>query len=751
MAREGGGDKMKRPGWMLIAALLLLIAALALKGEMTAAPPLTAPAAGGFDTARALARLGRVLGDQRPHPVDTAADDAVRDRLIAELRAMGLSPRLTVAWACNGALKSRGIGCARVRNVVASLGPVQGPHLLLASHYDSTPTGPGAGDDGIGVASMLEIASLLKERRLARPVDFLFDEGEEAGLLGARAFLEHDPLAARVDSLINLDARGVTGPAIMFETSRPNGGAIQVYRRAASRPVANSMSADVYRLMPNSTDVTVFAARPWTMLNYAISGNETRYHSPGDRLEALDPRSVEHMGGEALAATEALAARSASRVTGDYVYADLLGRALLIFPKAMGLALFAALLLVFVWFAWRRRAGLARATATIAAALAGSAFAVFALQWVIGLFRPGLYWRAHPEIIGFAIDVAALAASAAMLAWLGRPLARDRLRTAFWLVFLLLGLLVVAIAPGGVVFALLPPLPLLLGMLLDKRFPGAETAGAVAGWALLFLFWAPLLDLAEVELDFTLAAAFGVIACLLVLPVLIELKPLLARFPRRLVPAALGAGALATWIAVAVAPAYSADRKQNFRIEYGWDQQTRKGRWLVADDGAPLPTAFPGAAAFRKGVEVPWSAVKRRAAPAPSLPLTPPRLEKVAERLAPGGGRLITLRIAGGGADHVLLRGEPDSGLRAVRIDGSAARFGAGPKKDPFFIRCAGRSCDGATIDLLVGRPGPLTLTIIGIRFGLPAAAAPLAAARPATAQPQYNPDSSFAVDRITL
>src|SRR3954468_478655 len=301
---------MTRTGSRTIFAFLLLIAALALKGEMTKAPSLGPVAAGGFDTARAMARLGRVLGDQRPHPVDTANGDAVRARLVTELRAIGLSPRVTDAWACNGAPKSRGIGCARVSNVVASIGPAQGPHLLLASHYDSTPAGPGAADDGIGVASMLEIAALMKDRKLARPVDFLFDEGEEAGLLGAKAFLEHDPSAAKIDSLINMESRGVTGPAIMFETSRPNGAALVLYAKASSRPVANSMTTDFYRLIPNATDVTVFAARPWTILNYAIIGNETRYHSAGDVLASLDRRSVGHMGNEALAAALAMATQT---------------------------------------------------------------------------------------------------------------------------------------------------------------------------------------------------------------------------------------------------------------------------------------------------------------------------------------------------------------------------------------------------------------------------------------------------------
>jgi hypothetical protein len=479
MACGRKGDKMAKTGSRLVAVLLLLIAALALKGELTGAPPLAPAAPGGFDTKQALQRLGRVLGDQRPHPVDTEADDAARERLVAELRGIGLAPRVTEAWACNGAPKSRSIGCADVRNVVASLGPENGSHLLLAAHYDSTPTGPGAADDGIGVASMLEIASLLKTHPPRRPVDFLFDEGEEAGLLGATAFLEHDPLAPRVDSLINMEARGVTGPAIMFETSRPNGSALDAYRRAAAHPVANSMTTDFYQLIPNATDVSVLSVRPWTILNYAIIGNETRYHSAGDRLDALDPRSLRQMGSEALAATEQLASGAPKASRQEYVYADLLGRTLLVPPKIVALWLFGALILAFLWLGWRRRIGLGRGIGAVAAGLVTSALFVFAAQWVVGFIRPGIYWRAHPGIIAVAVDVAALAGCAAMLAWIGRPLARDRLRAAFWLVFLLLDLLIVLVAPGGVIFALLPPLPLLVGVSMERRFPGAETVGAV--------------------------------------------------------------------------------------------------------------------------------------------------------------------------------------------------------------------------------------------------------------------------------
>ena len=120
----------------------------ALKGALIV-PPSAAGARsspGEFDTNRALARLQRILGDQRPHPVDSAADDAVRERLIAELRAIGLQPQVHEAVDCSAFPKSRFVSCSRVRNVIATIpGRGAGPQLLLNAHYDSTPTGPGAG------------------------------------------------------------------------------------------------------------------------------------------------------------------------------------------------------------------------------------------------------------------------------------------------------------------------------------------------------------------------------------------------------------------------------------------------------------------------------------------------------------------------------------------------------------------------------------------------------------------------------
>jgi hypothetical protein len=533
----------------------------------------------------------------------------------------------------------------------------------------------------------------------------------------------------------------------MFETRRPNGPAIAHFARAVVSPRANSMTADVYRLIPNSTDVGVFAARGWKLLNFAIIGNETRYHSPGDTLAALDPRSVAHMGRQALAATVELANGTPVTGSGERMYADLLGLRLVSLPLMAGLGLLALLGAAAAWTAWRRRAGLGRDLAAVGATLAGSIALVFAGQSLVGLVRRGDYWRGHPEIGFAAVDATAMAAALLALAFIGRRSSRERLRAAFWLAFLALGGATAFVAPGASIFFLAPPLLFLAGVALERRFPGAERAGALAAAALLFLTVVPLLHLAEVLLDFPAAWIFALVSALIAAPWLIELRPLVAELPRSTSAAAAAILLLGAWAAVALAPAYTQDRKQRFNIQYGWDPGVQKGQWSLTTDGAPLP---PGFERFRPDVKVPWAVEPRPVADAPPDPIPAPGLEKIAERRI-GGARMVRLRLSTGGAENLVIRATPGARLRSVSIAGSAARFGKGAADDSYFLRCSGRSCDGAVLDLALGSAGAVELTLIGMRGGLPAAAAPLLAARPKTAGPQYSPDLSVAVTRTRL
>lgn len=729
-----------RQAGILLGIALALLAAMALKGALLFLPsPPAAESATGFDANRAMARLTRILGDQRPHPVDSAASDAVRERLIAEMRGVGLEPRVTDDFTCNGR-RAATIVCARVRNLVATIGPAEGNHLLLASHYDSTPVGPGASDDGIGVATMLEVAHLLRGQRLNRPVTFLFDEGEEAGLLGARAFVDHDPLAARVDIAVNLEARGVTGPAIMFETSRPNGAAIALYRAAVSRPVANSLSTDLYGLIPNSTDVAVFDARPWTILNFAVIGNETRYHSAGDDLAALDRRSVQHMGAQVEQVTRMVAQGQAPAANGTRVYADFAGQVLIVLPLLFGLVLLGLLFLFFAVEGWRRRA-IGRPLLAIFAALLLAGGLAFLGHFILGLIRAGDYWRAYPVVATTAVYASALAACAIALLLIAGTAERTKLRAAFWLFFTALGGSICFIAPGAAIYFLLPPLVMALGMVGKSWHRHAERIGAIAAAILLFLTLGPAVGLFEELMSTGPGWIFAPLGAMMMLPVLIELRPVFSRVSALFAVAGALDLAILGWIVAGFTPAYSADKQQLYTIEYVWDATANSARFAVNNDGAAVPYA-----ADWQRTELPYSARKRWVMPAPAVPVTPPGVT-VLRRAPYEGGVRLTLGVQANGAEQVTLIAPAGARLRAPGTATALQPFG--DDRGRAFIRCAGRSCDGAMLDVVLPHPQSVTFTVIGSRAGLPPQASTLQRARPANARPQYGPDSTISISQF--
>lgn len=739
---------MRQPKLYLIMIMVLILIAMGAKSWLIPTPSAKpAVATGQFNVYRAQARLTELLGNQQPHPADTDANDAVRDRLVAQLSGMGLQPRVQDSFACNENYKSRGVTCARVRNVVATIGPANGRHLLLASHYDSTPVGPGAGDDGAGVATMLEVAYLLKDKALNRPVTFLFDEGEELGLIGARAFVERDPIAGRVDSLLNFEARGVSGPVHMFETSQPNAAAIKTYGRAVEMKVANSLTTDIYRQMPNYTDVNTFDGRDWLTLNFAMIGNETRYHSAGDDLNALDTGTLQHMGDQALAMATSLSGGRPA-VGGQRIFMDVLGAELIQMPQWLGLLMLGALLIGFLWLSWRSRSRGRSVIAAAAALLLSAAFA-WGGAAIMGALRAGMYWRAEPVWTLTAIYASAIFASLIVLATLGRKLERRRLRTGYWLFFLLLGAIVAFVATGGIIFFLFPPLVYLVASIGDRRDKNTERWGAWAALALLFLTFGEMLAMLEALLNQGPLWLFAPLGSLLIYPAMVEARPLVREASRAWLATAGALLTLASWAVAFAVPAYSADRQQQFTIEYVKDADSGRASWSVLNDRAPLPDAYRRRAEWRTG-ELPYSERKRWLSDAPpSAGLAAPALQLVG-KVREADGRRVRLRIAANGAQSIALVSRKKADIRAAGAAGYLRQIDQSDEGRTV-VRCFGRSCDGAVLDLVIGGAEPMDLTLVSWRPQLPAGARPLLAARPKLARPQYAPDGSITVQRITL
>ena len=392
-------------------------------------PPAALPADARSDVfAAGRARLHVEAIARAPHPIGSAEAEYVRRLLVQKLNELGLVGEIQ-------APKKSDSPC---RNVVARLkgqGPSDKKSLMLCAHYDSVAIGPGAGDNASGVAVVLETLRALRANpSLDRNVIVLFDDGEEVGLVGSRLFVDEHPWAKEAGVVLNFDAHGNSGPSIMFETSEGSGWLIDQYSQAAPHPLATSLSMAIYKLMPNSTDLTTFKAAGMPGLNFAFIGGIAYYHSPEDTPGNLDLRTLQHQGENALAMTRRLGGLdldNSKRV--DVAYASILGRVVLSYPIgwAMPLALAAAVLYAGVVVIGVRAKRLRLIEVATCAGLfvvaVGISLLAVGVLWNIArslLERTGVSWQKHdvPILSGFAILTAILTL---VLALVGKPALAD--------------------------------------------------------------------------------------------------------------------------------------------------------------------------------------------------------------------------------------------------------------------------------------------------------------------------------------
>jgi hypothetical protein len=307
-----------------LSALALLAAATAVgfwPFRMPPSVPADAPATV-FSAARAWRTLEVIAA--APRPVGSVRHAEVRDYLKGQLEALGLECHIQTAQVFSPE-RGHPFPAAQVENVVARLpGHDGGRALLLVAHYDSVPTGPGASDNGAAVAALLETARALRAGpKLANDVLFLFSDAEEERLLGAMAFQQSHPWARQVELVINFDARGTGGPALMFETGEGNGWLVRQLG-ATPHPVANSLSYEFYKLMPNDTDFTVFRQAGLPGLNFGNIGDGLPYHTMLEDLEHAQPETLQHQGKLLLSLARRLGDADLSRVREeDAVYFNL--------------------------------------------------------------------------------------------------------------------------------------------------------------------------------------------------------------------------------------------------------------------------------------------------------------------------------------------------------------------------------------------------------------------------------------------
>ena len=672
-----------------------------------------------FSGDRAKAVLQDLVGDGVPHPIGSAADTRVRESIVARLSALGYRSELQSGFVCN----DEGT-CGSPVNIVATLGQRSGAEdsVLLAAHYDSVPAGPGASDDGASVASMLEIARILAARPAPRhPIVLLFTDGEEAGLLGAWLFVRAHPLAKQVKAAVNLDARGTSGPSLMFETGSANSWLMRLYASAVSSPMTNSLYYVVYKMLQNDTDFTAFKSAAYQGFNFAYIGHVGRYHTPLDNVANAGADSIQHQGDNALATVSALANTQTLRPPiAESVFFDGLARTLISWRTEITLPaalLSLALLLIETFVLLRNKAvslreiswgwaGILGASVVATALCAG----LLAFLIAIGKVPPlhGASWIAQP--CGMHIAAAAIALLAAAGASAG--LARRAGIWGFWVAAaLLIALLAVAGAaavPGASFVLLLAGAAAGLGALpytfslLGSRTPRQWTADAAA----LLPIWIMFAGVFGVlrYLYTALGSPAWPLSTLLLSLAMATLLPLLTAAGG---PACRRIVALTSLIALGglgftlYLPTYSADWPEHVNVEYWYDADTGRSNYKVTADSGRLPAALAGAAHFDliPHPRFEGSGTPAFYAPAPAHRLDAPELTllpQAAPPSQPAAAAHLALRLRS-------VRGAPEALVvfpASARVADIAVASAGGPQRAKLI-----RLRSGATLLDMVGLP----------------------------------------------
>ncbi|MBQ7773632.1 MAG: M28 family peptidase [Bacteroidales bacterium] len=183
---------------------------------------------------------------------------------------------------------------------------MQASYILLVAHYDSryrqivkgdTVFSYGAADDGYGLGVILESVSLALEYRKEwkQGIKVLFTDAEEHELDGMRSAWERDRnIFEGVNLVVNVEARGVRGPALLFETSPGNEKIIELYSYTG-KPSGMSLTSAVYRFLPNDTDFSVVKDSIPGM-NFAVIDNLKFYHTDLDNCSNISLASIQHYG-----------------------------------------------------------------------------------------------------------------------------------------------------------------------------------------------------------------------------------------------------------------------------------------------------------------------------------------------------------------------------------------------------------------------------------------------------------------------
>ncbi|SDM77040.1 Peptidase family M28 [Allokutzneria albata] len=649
----------------LAAGCLVLLALLLTVSLVEIGPPAPVPAsapATRFSAERAMTHLAAISA--RPRPIGSQAHADAREYLLRELRSLGVDPTVQRATA------NRQTDLGEVRNVYARIpGRASTGTVLLVAHYDSTSKGPGAADDGAGVAAILETArALLSGPRPRNDVALLLTDGAEAGLLGAQAFVGASLLDPRTTAVLNFDAKGSAGSSRVVDAGRASAWLLPSLS-TVDNPLAWSFAGSLRRIVPDESDFSVFRRAGFAGLSFAFDEGAARNHSGADTVAAMAPGSVQDHGDKALSLARSVGEHDFARAErGNATYFTAFGL-VVSYPNwvVVPLAIVAALLFLIVgWTAVRRRGARLRAIGLAVCTFVLPVVVTNALAHVawyaLNLLRPDYAYIGGGDSYRPEFYQAGLLVLSALFILVWYRMVRRRWSTeetmlGVWAWFAVLALVCAFLIKGA---AYVTTLPLILGcvaVLAAFRWGGddpfwprlALCAAALPAVPLL----TPLVDSAWRGLSF---AGPPLVAATLVVALALPLVDLLDPKRPRLITAVAAGVAVALVVTGFAVDRFDRDHPHQTSLLYAMEADNGKAFWISYDRHPP-----------------PWT---RRYVPGAD----DPELKVLAEDANPGslatyeGGNASLAAVPAPRATVLRVSGERDTTVLRVRVDSLGAQ-----------------------------------------------------------------------------
>ena len=272
----------------------------------------------GFSSARVVEDI-RVIS-QKPHSVAHPDERAqVREYLIDRLESMGADTVMQFRYDSIVGPQNKHVEYTfDAVNLLAEFAPasetVSGTDLMLVAHYDSRYSQPmprdtvwsyGAADDGYGVGVILETVSLALKNRAEwkQGIKVLFTDAEEPGMKGMKAIWENNrEVFDNVGLVLNVEARGTWGPALLFEACPGNAKVQELYASTAAYPFTYSLTTVVYQFLPMFTDFTIVKDE-LPGLNFSNIADVNHYHTDLDNFSNISEKTIQHYGSQILPLT----------------------------------------------------------------------------------------------------------------------------------------------------------------------------------------------------------------------------------------------------------------------------------------------------------------------------------------------------------------------------------------------------------------------------------------------------------------